>query len=365
MDRGGRRERYDREPDDSACRCGPFALRCGPAVFPPDGRSRDCIAFDRDGTRIAIATEQGGLQLWDFLRSRTATFLDFGNLLAMCFAGEGRALWTIDHLGTLRQWDTQNFSEVSKVEFEERIVTAGFSEDGAYLATADEAGLIRIRHTLDAGMIDWIQYNTKLGAYVVGTLALDVDGNVLVTGSDDKTARLWHVGTGLEVSRVEEQGWIHHVALSPREDRLVTVSGAVARLWEIPAGRPLTQMMHGKEITGVTFNRDGTRVATACADAAVRIWDAASGRQISVIRHAAEVTAVAFSHDGRYLGTTSRDQVVRVWFSSYRDLIEEACKRLPRNLAMDEWHQHIGEESYQRTCTNLPAPVEDQSAQSL
>ncbi|MGF1537411.1 MAG: hypothetical protein ACFB4J_13150 [Elainellaceae cyanobacterium] len=36
------------------------------------------------------------------------------------------------------------------------------------------------------------------------------------------------------------------------------------------------------------------------------------------------------------------------------DLIAEACRRLTRNLTLQEWRQYLGDEPYQATCPSLP-----------
>jgi hypothetical protein len=36
------------------------------------------------------------------------------------------------------------------------------------------------------------------------------------------------------------------------------------------------------------------------------------------------------------------------------DLIEEACRRLPRNLSKQEWREYIGDDAHHKTCPELP-----------
>ncbi len=71
----------------------------------------------------------------------------------------------------------------------------------------------------------------------VNSAAFSPDGKLIVTASNDKTARLWDAGTG-EVIRVlagHEDG-VNTAAFSPDGKRIVTASAdKTARLWEVVA----------------------------------------------------------------------------------------------------------------------------------
>jgi WD40 repeat protein len=113
-------------------------------------------------------------------------------------------------------------------------------------------------------------------------------------------------------------------------------------------------MNHGTLVKSVAFGPDGKHVATASLDNAARVWDVTTGEQSARMSHDDEVRSVAFSPDGKYLATTSDDKTARVWLWRPKDLIDEACSRLTRNLTYDEWQRYLPDEAYRKTCPNLP-----------
>ena len=110
------------------------------------------------------------------------------------------------------------------------------------------------------------------------------DGQVVLTGSDDGTARLWQTAAGQAV------------------------------------GQPLR---HPARVLSVAFSPDGRIMATGCGDGAARLWNAATGHPIGCpLLHHGPVRAVAFgprpresavTTEGWILITGSEDMTARVW----------------------------------------------------
>ncbi|MEO2032952.1 MAG: c-type cytochrome domain-containing protein, partial [Planctomycetaceae bacterium] len=66
-------------------------------------------------------------------------------------------------------------------------------------------------------------------------------------------------------------------------------------------------------VLGVTFSRDGKRVAASSADHTVRVYNTTGAALWEKRVHADWVTAVSFSHDDRFLASSSRDMTVKVF----------------------------------------------------
>jgi len=142
-------------------------------------------------------------------------------------------------------------------------------------------------------------------------IAFSPDSRFVLSGSDDRTMKLWEVSTGREIRTFRGiDSNVTAVAYSPDGSRALAgyMDGTVA-IWEVATGRLLHPLLkaHKVWVQAVTFSQDGHRAISASNDRSVNVWDASTGRFIrSISRTWAWManwgrTSIAFSKDGRFV----------------------------------------------------------------
>jgi hypothetical protein len=154
-------------------------------------------------------------------------------------------------------------------------------------------------------------------ANAVYSVAFSPDGQRIVTGSEDKTAKMWDIQMGKELQAFKgHAGPVFSVAFSPDGHRIVTGSGdKTAKLWDVPSGKEL-QTFKGHEglVSAVALSPDGRRIVTGSTDKTAKLWDVQAGKELLTFKgHALTVKSVVFSSDGKRIVTGSNDQSAMIW----------------------------------------------------
>ncbi len=151
-----------------------------------------------------------------------------------------------------------------------------------------------------------------------------LDGRpVAVTGSDDKTVRVWDLATGLLTRSLSgHTSDVKAVACAALDGRPVAVTGSddkTVRVWDLATGQ-LTRTLtgHAGQVEAVACAiLNGHPIAvTASLDKTARVWDLDTGQLARTLTgHTSGVEAVACAAlDGRPVAVTgSRDQTARIW----------------------------------------------------
>jgi len=113
---------------------------------------------------------------------------------------------------------------------------------------------------------------------------------------------VWDAATGKELLPLIGHGaFIRSVAFSPDGQRIVTGCwDQTAKVWEAASGKELLTLRgHDANINGVAFSPDGRRIATASDDHTARVWAAASPQQVAGWHEEEQAAAEALARGQR------------------------------------------------------------------
>lgn len=142
------------------------------------------------------------------------------------------------------------------------------------------------------------------------------NGDLILTGSDDKTARIWDAASGQLVRELtgHDKG-LQSAIFSPDDKQILTTSDdRTARVWDTDTGQ-LVRVLTGHRDTmwNAAFSPDASRIVTASRDGTSQLWDTRTGQQIATLEHLGGVYSALFSPDGGSLVTASADGTAHVW----------------------------------------------------
>jgi WD40 repeat protein len=160
----------------------------------------------------------------------------------------------------------------------------------------------------------------------ISAIAFSPDGKYALSGSLDKTMKLWDVESGREIRIFTgHSDLIQSIAFSLYGKNAVSASGdKTIKLWDITTGQQIrTFIGHTDYVSSVAFAPDGQHVLSGSKDETVRLWDVSTGKEVRTFgkslfsskSHGAWVFSVAFSPDGRWAisGSGGGDSTVKIW----------------------------------------------------
>jgi WD40 repeat protein len=168
-------------------------------------------------------------------------------------------------------------------------------------------------------------------------LAYSPDGRLIVTASDDGTARVWNAHTGTALPLVFEHGArVSSAAFDAQSAHVLTMSDdGRAHIWQASSGKEIVSWRaEAPSARAAEFSPAGGLIATAGRrNSPVRMWtwDGAGTPVPAPVSTLGEdgaewraaITSLAFDPTGALLMTTAWDQPTRIWSTRTGKLVYE------------------------------------------
>ena len=364
----------------------------------------NCLAVTTDERLLVSGSGDKTAKVWDMTNDyATVAAFEVGcEVWSIDVTPENQRCVVGDEDGTVSVWELESgrcvVPELGK--HERGVISVAVSPDGQLVASGDRGGVIKLREMNDGPETDSVSLNetrndmkisclprilarfcrTKRSEslnYSSGvslvvtleghtnwilTLCFTKDGSKLVSGSYDKTVRLWDVGTRTQIGEAfcEHTHGVMSVSLSADEQEIFSVgnesamyiwrmdgnlerrvqfakngfwmkdatiiSGGEKVVWcdgdcihvtdvqsDLPANTYSNR--HENVVSAICMSPNGTRVISGSWNGTMMVWDTATGLQVwtTIEGHQRPVNDVAVTPDGQRFVSVSGDGTVRVW----------------------------------------------------
>jgi WD40 repeat protein len=278
------------------------------------------VAFSRDGTFLASASNDRTVRLWNpATQKRIGPPLEGqrSQLMTVALSPDGKVVASGGYDSTVQLWSTKTYKPLGQPLRGQngRVNSVAFSPNGKLLASGSDDGTVMVRNPSTHEQVQFIHAHSG-GVF---TVAFSPDNKVVASGGQDGTVRLWNPTTGQLIGQAlrGHHGRVNSVAFSPN-GKLLASGGqdGTVRLWNTTTQRSTVSRNCGSPVLTVAFSHDGKTFACGTDGFDVLLWNTSKpykqkGPTLPVCN--GWVHALAFSPVKDTLAIGCGNNIVRLW----------------------------------------------------
>lgn len=160
------------------------------------------------------------------------------------------------------------------------------------------------------------------------SVAFSVDNRQIVSGSRDKTIKLWNTLAECKYT-IQDDGhsdWVSCVRFSPNHANPIIVScgwDRSVKVWHLTNCKlKINHLGHSGYLNTVTVSPDGSLCASGGKDMKAMLWDLNDGKHLHTLDHNDIITALCFSPN-RYWLCAAYGPSIKIWDLESKEMVEE------------------------------------------
>merc|ERR1711988_1083 len=212
----------------------------------------------------------------------------------------------------------------------ECVSSAVLSSDGQFALSGSWDKTMRLWDLNTGATARTFQGHTK----DVNSVAFSGDNRQIVSGSRDKSIKLWNTLAKCKYTIIEDMhtDWVSSVSFSPSAKMPLIVSSGwdkLVKVWNLNNCKLRTNLAgHTGVVYTVAISPDGSLCASGGKDGIVMLWDVNDGKHLYSLDAGSTVNSLAFSPKNYWL-VAATDTAIKIWDLENKNILDELSASNP------------------------------------
>ena len=270
----------------------------------------DILASASDDRTVNLWNVNTGKQIYSFFEPQEVCDLAINTQQEVIAAGgfDRKIIsWKLDTKNLYSMFSSELYGRYSHDNI---IYALTYSHNGQVLISGSADKTIRIWNSATGQLKSTLNGHTDS----ILTLAITSCDRYLITGSADKSIRVWDLTTVFATPETlnGHLDWVTTIAITPDGKYLVSGSrDKTVKIWCLKTKKVVLTISGNLDaIWSVAISPDSKIIASSSLNSTVQLYDLATGEHLQTLN---ACTPVIFSDDGKYLITGNSQNRIKIW----------------------------------------------------